>query len=274
MAITPGYTSGTRGFSLSNSQVVVEAFDRIQIRPMTLTRHHMASARNSINLELLQWSNVGVNLWEVTSGAIYVVAGKSTYALSTGLVTLTDVWVSTPQTASSYTDPAYLTDEFGAPITDEFGVPYTSDTGAVTVPVAVNSDRYMTPITRQQYAMIPNKQQTGTPTQYWVEMTALPTITLWPVPAISWPDSIVNWFGLQRMEDANLGMGESPDIVYRAYDALCARLAWRLAVKFQPGVADARKKDATEAWNDFATRDQEQGRQVIQPNVSGYWRIG
>jgi len=75
------------------------------------------------------------------------------------------------------------------------------------------------------------------------------------------------------IQDANLGGGERPDIVYRAIDALCARLAWRLAIKFAPAMTAARKDDATEAWNDFATRDQEMGGMVIQPNVSGYWRI-
>ena len=239
MAVAPGQTSGTYDWFLSNSGVVIEAFDRIGLRPPELTRHHMMSARNSINLECLQWANVGINLFKVISGTINLIANQATYALQADLVTLTDVWYTT-----------------------------VNGNGA-----GYNQDRILTPVTRQEYAMIPNKLQPGIPNQFWYEMLATPTITFWQPPSQGAPDYVVNWFGLQQIQDANLGGGERPDIVYRAIDALCARLAWRLAIKFAPAMTAARKDDATEAWNDFATRDQEMGGMVIQPNVSGYWRI-
>lgn len=239
MAVTPGSTSGTYDFSLTGGQVVTEAFDRIQIRPAELTRHHMISARTSMNLEILQWSNAGFNLWKIVSGTIDLVTNQEAYTLQADLVTLTDVWYST-----------------------------VNGNGA-----GYNQDRILTPITRQEYANIPNKLQPGTPNQFWYQMLPTPTITFWQPPSIGAPGYVVNWYGLQRIQDANLGGGEAPDVVPRALDALCARLAWRLARKFAPALTKDLKAEADEAWDDFATRDQEMGPTTIQPNVSGYARI-
>ena len=94
MAITPGSTSGVYDFGLSNGQIIIEAFDRIGLRPPQLERHHYVSARNSINLELIDWNDSGVNLWQVSQGTVTLTAGVATYTLPANIVTLTDVWYS------------------------------------------------------------------------------------------------------------------------------------------------------------------------------------
>lgn len=241
MVTTPGTSSGAYTFTMTNAGIVEEAFDRIQIRPAALTRHHLISARTSLNLELQRWSNLGINLFKIISGTIELVTGQATYTLQTDLVTLTEVYFTTVNGNGS----------------------------------GYNSDRILSPVTRTQYAMIPNKLQPGTPTQFWFERLATPQITLWQPPFQGAPSYVVNWYGLQRIQDAGLGSAETPDIVYRALDALCAALAARLAVKFSPPqVQQMRKAEAMEAWNDFATNDQELGPMIIQPNLSGYSRMG
>ena len=234
-------TSGTYAFEMANAQLLSEAFDRIQIRGPALTRSHLISAHQSLNLELQRWGNMGISLWKVSSGTINLVAGTATYALPQQMELLTDLSYRTVGGSSAQDD----------------------------------SDRYMMTLTRQQYAMMPAKGTQGVPTQYWFQRLPVPQITLYPVPAAGAPDFILVWYGLLRMEDASPTGGQTPDIPYRAYDALCAALAHRLAIKFsEPAVVAARKADAAEAWIEFTSNDQEVGSSLVAPNVGMYGRLG
>lgn len=242
----PGTSSGTYGFSLSNGEIVFEAFDRIQVRPAEITRHHLVSARNSINLELLTWTNDGAPLWEIVAGTIPLVPNQATYTLPVNLVTLLEV---------NYT-------QVNANGTGE------------------NIDRIMSPLTRTEYAMVPNKKQPGTPTRYWFQMLAAPLITLWQNPMIGAPTWIITYYALQRIQDADFATGQTPDVLYRGLDALCAALAFRLCEKFGPQdplgrktMMEEKKTLADVAWANFATRDQEAGPMLIQPNIGVYSKI-
>ena len=233
-------TSGTYAFEMANAQLLSEAFDRIQIRGPALTRSHLISAHQSLNLEMTRWGNLGINLWKVSSGTINLVAGTATYALPQQMELLTDLSYRTVGGSSAQDD----------------------------------TDRYMMTLTRQQYAMMPAKGTQGVPTQYWFQRMPVPQITLYPVPAAGAPDYILVWYGLLRMEDASPTGGQTPDIPYRAYDALCAALAHRLAIKFsEPAVVAARKADAAEAWIEFTSNDQEIGSALVAPNVGMYGRL-
>jgi hypothetical protein len=183
---------------------------------------------------------MGISLWKVTSGTINLVAGTATYPLPQQMELLTDLSYRTVGGSSAQDD----------------------------------SDRYMMTLTRQQYAMMPAKGTQGVPTQYWFQRLPVPQITLYPVPSAGAPDYILVWYGLLRMEDASPTGGQTPDIPYRAYDALCAALAHRLAIKFsEPGVVAARKADAAEAWAEFIANDQEVGSSLVAPNVGMYGRL-
>lgn len=233
-------TSGTYAFEMANAQLLSEAFDRIQIRGPALTRSHLISAHQSLNLEMTRWGNMGINLWKVSSGTINLVSGTATYALPQQMELLTDLTYRTVGGSSAQDD----------------------------------TDRYMMTLTRQQYAMMPAKGTLGVPTQYWFQRLPVPQITLYPVPSTGAPDYILVWYGLLRMEDASPTGGQTPDIPYRAYDALCAALAHRLAIKFsEPGVVAARKADAAEAWTEFTANDQEVGSALMAPNVGMYGRL-
>lgn len=239
----------TYDFDVPNSGVVVEAFDRCGFRPTELDRHHLLSTRQSLNLELSEWSNVGFNAWQLTSGTIDLVEDPvtATYELPTSLVTLTDLY---------YTQ----VDGYG---TDQ------------------NSDRIMVPITRTQYAMIPNKMSPGVPSQYWLQMLATPQIVIWPPPLQGAPTYILSWYGLQQIADANIQSAEFPDVVYRGLEALCAKLAVRVWEKFgldkvggkmdawQAKMASLEKR-ADAAFTNLETRDQEPGNMLLQPNISAY----
>jgi hypothetical protein len=243
---TPGSSSGTWGFSPSNSELVFEAFDRIGVRPEAITRHHLTSARNSLGYELIRWTNNGAPLWKIVTGTINLLAGTATYTLPASLVTLTEVYLS-------------LVNGNG--------------TGQ-------NSDVVLTPVTRTEFAQIPNKNSPGNPVQFWFEMLATPQVTFWQNPSIGAPTYVVNWYGLQQIQDAGIGGGETPDVVYRGLDALASALALRLFTKFGPANPMERqarlaelKEQAATSWSDFVTRDQEMGPRLIQPNIGIYGHI-
>lgn len=236
---TPGTTSGSYTFGIANDQVVLEAFDRINLRPTQLDRHHFNSARTSLNLELVRWSSRGINLWKMTSGTITLVPGQSTYLLPTSLIAVTEMWLRTVDTTGKGND----------------------------------TDRFLAPITREQYAMIPTKNLSGTPSQYWFQRVLPPQVTFWSPPLLGSPALVCNWFGMLQIQDAGIGGGETPDIHYQGFDALCAGLALRLARKFAPQLAEALAMEAKAAWDDFAANDQEAGSIIIRPNLAGYGRI-
>lgn len=235
----PGSSSGIYNFAMTNGSMIVEAFDRIQIEPPEITRHKMMSARSSINLELIEWEDAGFLFWKTVTGTINLVGNQATYVLPASLVTLEELWYSN-----------------------------VNGNGP-----GVNQDRIMVPITRTDYAALSNKLQQGIPTQYWFQMLVPPQVTISQVPNVGAPNYVLNWFGLQQMQDANLGGGETPDVPRRAYDALCAGLAKRLAMKFKPELYEARKADAEAAFMGLARRDQEPGPISYLPNVGVYGRM-
>lgn len=245
---TPGTVSGTNNFFLSNGQILLEAFARLGIDDPAIVRNKIREATISLNLELQRFGSParGANLWKVLYGlTINPVVGQAVYAI----------------------DPSYLA------IT-EMNFTTVNGNGA-----GYNLDRIMTPITREQYMMIPNKLQPGQPTQYWFQRIPVQQVTIWTPPQQGAPNYLFTYNAIQRIDDANLGGGEYPDVPYRALDALCARLAYRLVKKVLPRsewavMLPAMKADADEAWADYATEDQEEGPMIITPNLSGYGRLG
>ena len=237
---TPGSISGTNAFTLANGMVLTEAFDRIGKRPTELDRHQIISGRISMNLLTVEWGNNGVNLWKVVSGTIDVLAEQFTYSLPSNLIDLTEVWFTTVDLTGS----------------------------------GQNSDRFMTPMDRGDYAMISNKYAPGPPNRFWYQrLRAAPLITVWPVPPAGAPAYVINWFGLSQIDDIGVGGGEIPEAPYRGLDALCAGLSVRLAEKFAPERLQEKQQEAERAWNLFHSNDQESGMVTIRPNLSGYRRM-
>ena len=141
-------TSGTWNFQLPNTSIVFEAFERIQVNPASpaMDPQKLISARNSLNLVLLEWSNKGFNFWKLTSGTVNLAVNQATYVLPATLVVLTEIWYSLVNA--------------GGP--------------------GINQDRILVPIDRTSYAQITNKLQPGIPTQYWLQMLSpAPQITIW-----------------------------------------------------------------------------------------------
>jgi len=229
--------SNTYAFNPSNADIILESFDRVQMRGVSITNEHMISARRSLNLELASWSNLGVSLWEVDLQEIALTAGTTSYELDPTTVIVLDVYVS--QTPSGSTQPI---------------------------------DRILTSIGRTEYAMLPNKEQRGLPTVFWFDRTSpIPQIYIWQsVPT----DGIytLKYYRMKRIMDANPNMGQTAEIPFRFLDALCAGLAARLATKYAPELSANLKLEATQALTLAMVEDRERVPLYIQPDLGGYFQ--
>ena len=132
-------------------------------------------------------------------------------------------------------------------------------------------DRVIMPISRTEYASYPNKTQQGFPTSYWFDRLVSPTITLWPVPDGS-SATILKYYRVRQIQDANLQNGENAEIPYRWLEAFADGLAYRLARIWAPQMAIPLKGQADESYQIAAAQDVEAVNTYISPMIGSYFR--
>lgn len=124
-------TSGTSTFNLDLNNIVEEAFERcgLELR----TGYDLKTARRSMNLLCMEWSNRGVNLWTVEQQSIAMVTGQPIYPLPVDTVDIMDAVIRT-------------------------------NNGSTSNQIDINISRIAEPT----YMSIPNKLTTGRPIQMYV----------------------------------------------------------------------------------------------------------
>ena len=235
-------TSGTWNYNPAVSDIVVNAFGRIQIRRTELTQQHLQDAANEANMVQVELSNRQPNLWTSELYQVSLVAGTNTYTLPGRMISPMAV---------------YLTTTVGG----------------------VSSDRILMPISTYEYAAQSNKMFEAPPTSYWYNKLVPPIIVLWPTPDLSTTYTL-NLQMLAQPMDTVIPAGITPDIPYRWLDAFTAQLAARLAdiypdtlIKTKgPGAVEAMWAKAERAWTLAAAQDTEEVPMYIMPQLSGYYR--
>lgn len=231
-------TSGTYAFAPSMGELALNAFARLQIRPVAITQDHMVNMRMEGNFLQAQWANLGVSLWTVDLQEIDLIEDVGTYDVDPSTVMILDAYIRTGEDG----------DEDNPPI-----------------------DRYIAPISRTDYASIASKEQQGFVTSYWFDRLIEPTITLWPRPDGNGPYRL-RFYRYRQIQDANYQSGGSVEIPYLFLDAWAAGLAHRLARIYAPSLEGARKMDAKEAWDIAANQNVENTPMYITPGMQGYFR--
>ncbi len=234
--MTIGQTSGTYNFvnQFSNFEMLVDAFERCGKQPTELTQSMLASARRSLNLILQTMPQNGPALWAVQLLTQTLVQGVATITLPNNVSSILDVHIDT--TVGSNT-----------------------------------TSRVMTPMSRTDYSSLPYKQQQGFPYSYWVDRQVPSTMTFWEVPDGNGP-YVLNAYYLSQLQDANLGMGEVPNLQFRALEMMTARLAKKLAVKFAPDKYAMLKGEFDEEFGTWAEEEREKVDMTFEPDMSGYFR--
>ena len=111
---------------------------------------------------------------------------------------------------------------------------YTLPVGTIDILDAViredDIDQIVNRITIQEYNQIPNKTDTGKPSQYMLDRQYTPVIYFWNVPDKAYT---LNYWVMNQIEDITES-NEDTDVPYRWTDTICAGLASKLAIKYQP----------------------------------------
>ena len=223
-------TSGTAVFNLDVSDLIEESFERCgqELR----TGYELKTARRSLNLLTVEWSNRGINLWTVEEGVIPLVQGQGTYSLPTDTIDLLDMVVRNG-TAQNQTD--------------------------------INISR----ISVSTYSTIPNKNATGRPIQVWINRQITPQINVWPTPDGN-QYSFIYW-RLRRIQDAS-GSTQTMDIPFRFLNCLVAGLAYYLSMKLpvDPGRRVELKMDYEQQLQMAMDEDREKAPLRFVPRAMFY----
>lgn len=189
-------TSGTYTFGDSEQvDILTEAFERIGRNPASISSNDMDSARRSLNYLFSDWANNGPNLWAVDLQYIDLVPGQLEYALDVETVNILQA--------------------------------YTRTTSG-----GVNNDVMMSPISRAEYAALPNKAQLGQrPFQYYFQRTITPSLFIWQAPQSA--GVRLYYYRMKIQQDAG-SFTDSMDAPNRWMEAIASGLAAKLAVKFAP----------------------------------------
>lgn len=227
------YTTKTYNWNPTAADILLDAYGRCQVRPTEITATHLRIGEWAENFILSEISNLQPNLWEVGLKSIPLLAGSATYSLPSETVQILDLYIR-----------------------------YGSN------PVI---DRYISPISRTEYAALPNKSQQGFPNQYWFNRVISPTITFYFVPDTGGP-YVANYYSVRQTQDVQLANGNTVEIPYRYLEAYTAGVAWKLSEKYAPQLAPGLIANYKDQLNKAMVQDVENVNLMIVPGLSGYFR--
>ena len=182
-------TSGTRDFSLNAATAIEEAFELAGLEYRT--GYDGVTARRSMNIMFADWSNRGIQLWEVEQVSLTLTQGQVAYDLNEYDIDILDAIIR--RTINSQ-----------------------------------QTDFQIDRIDRNEYLNIPNKNTQARCTQYYVERTITPKLYVWPAPENS-TDVLVSsrW---KRIQDISAAVNDV-DIPSRFMPCLVSGLAFYIALK-------------------------------------------
>ena len=182
-------TSGTRAFSLDVATAIEEAYELAGLEART--SYDAVTARRSLDIMFADWSNRGIQMWEVTKVTQDLTKGTSEYPIETYDIDILD---------------AYIQKTVNTVVTD------------LTV------ER----IDRNAFVNIPAKATQSRPSQYWLERLTTPVIHLYPTPENS-TDKLI-YYSWRRIQDSGAAINDL-DIPSRFIPCLVAGLAYYLCIK-------------------------------------------
>lgn len=225
--------SNSYAFNPALGELGLYCFNRIGIRPTELIQNHMFTLKMAANLVCGDFSNRGVNLWQVELVSQPLTAGVATYAVDPNVVLILDCY-------------------------------RTQGSGEETI------DQILLPISRSEYASYPNKQQQGVPTVFWNDRTLSPTISLYLTPNAEWPT--LNYYVVRQLMDANLANGGSVDVPSVWLKAFTDAVTLELAVSWAPDRVPMLQPIADKSYELAALQNEETSQLYISPLVGGYYR--
>jgi hypothetical protein len=185
-------TSGTRTFTLTAADAIEEAYELAGLEYRT--GYDGVTARRSMNIMFADWSNRGIQIWEVEQVSLDLVQGTTTYDLNQYDIDILDAVIRRTQNG-------------------------------------VQTDFQIDRIDRGDYLDIPNKETQARVTQYYLERTITPKLYVWPAPENS-TDKFIS-YRWKRIQDISASV-DDVDVPSRFLPCLVTGLAFNLALKKNP----------------------------------------
>ena len=288
-------TSSSVNFELDVASYVEEAFERcgLEVR----TGYDLKTARRSLNLMLADWSNRGLNQWTIEQTSITLASDINEYPGGTLTITVgasgsftvgeTITGGSSAATASVTSLPSSTTMAITIPSgTFTSGETLTGGTSAATTTLSAavdlttvqktidilsavitrdSTDYAITRLSRDDYLGIPNKAQTGRPSQFFLDRQVTPVLKVWPTPENN--TDIIKFDRLVRMDDAD-DYTNTMQIPFRFYPCLAAGLAYYLSIKRAPDRIPLLKAIYDEEFNRAMEEDRDRASLTITPGLS------
>jgi hypothetical protein len=184
-------TSGTSTFNLEISEVIEEAFERCGLQ--SRTGYDIDTARRSLNLLSLEWTNRGLNFWTVEQSTKTCTASTPTITLDSDTIDLIQYWIRDGSGTSQ-------------------------------------SDMPLSRFSVSQYSTIPNKLTEGRPVNLYIDKQRdAPVVYLWPTPDEAYTFAYQQ---IRRIQDTGVVGSNDPDIPARFLPALVSGLAYMISQKY------------------------------------------
>ena len=219
-------TSGTVTFdkTFAVDEIIEEAYERIGLQ--SVSGYQLKTARRSLNVMFQEWGNRGLHYWEVGDTNIDLIEGQAEY---------TFYRASGDGTSSTTAGGTTGTSTYG--LADVLEATLRSDRGDTD-----QADSALTKTDRATFSSLANKLSKGTPSRYFVQrLVDKTTVTLYPTPDSSNASKEIHIFFVKRIQDADSTYTDATDVPYRFVPCMASGLAFYLAQKFNPQVAQQMK---------------------------------
>jgi hypothetical protein len=128
-------------------------------------------------------------------------------------------------------------------------------------------DTAITSVSEDTYESFSNKNIISRPTVYFYDKKLSPKLYLYPSPSKTF--QVLRYSFTRSMYDAGKFFN-TPEIPAKMYPALVAGLAWRLAVKYKPEVADSFKMQYDQEFSEATAMDVEHVDITVSYDLSKY----
>ena len=131
------------------------------------------------------------------------------------------------------------------------------------------TDFSLSRMSRGDYLNLPNKDQSGRPSQYYFDRKITPSVILWPTPDSS-SDSLIYYY-VRRIQDADT-LQNTNDIPFRFLPCLVAGLAYYISMKKAPERIQILKSVYEEEFQSASDEDEDRVPLKLTPDIK-YLRV-
>ena len=197
--------------------------------------YDVRSARRSMNIMFSDWANRGYNQWTVEYKTLAVTTGTTEYTLDYDTVDIINA----------------------------------------NIQISNGSEYAMTALGLNDYAAISNKTTQSRPTQYYLQRLNTPVLKIYPAPDQNYT---VTYYRMRKIEDITAstvsGVEQNIDVPFRAFECMCAGLAYYLSKK-RVGIAAATqqilKVDYEEAYQRLVAGDDTPSTRIIPATGNSFY---